>query len=76
MSATPEGFTRTYDAPGHPLHGLPLLRRGTGLLEAICEHGVGHPIPESVEVLAKHYRHEPWVWEQHGCCGCCEKGER
>lgn len=46
----------------------PHWRNDRGILERICEHGIGHPDPDQFE-----------YWEQtdqkfqsvHGCCGCC-----
>ena len=42
--------------------------RETGLLEDVCEHGVGHP---NQDFLKK----EGWpdVWSVHGCDGCCHQ---
>lgn len=64
----------TYNHPGHPLHGCPMIRRETSLLEVICAHGCGHPIPESVVWMdgvgppgAK------GSWGVHGCDGCCSE---
>ena len=34
-----------------------VVREFSGIVEWICEHGVGHPITGGV----------------HGCCGCCSK---
>ena len=48
-----------------------ILRRETGLMEFVCKHGVGHPAKDSARVIAKRYGHEDWVWQSHGCCGCC-----
>lgn len=60
-----------YHNPGHPMHGWPTLERETGLFEALCPHGIGHPIPESVSLMdtigpigARGY------WSVHGCDGC------
>ena len=63
-----------YYAPGHPMHGDVLQRRETGLLEARCAHGIGHPIPESCEWLDA-FGSEGAVgsWGVHGCDGCCRK---
>jgi len=47
----------------------------SGLVEELCEHGVGHPVRESAERVAKHYGHPVDVWLQHGCDGCCKKWE-
>lgn len=55
----------TYDHTGSPMHGWPLTRRETGLLEAVCPDGIGHPIPESVSHMGNE------VWGVHGCDGCC-----
>lgn len=67
--------TKTYDRPGSPMHGWPLTRRmdpwAFPLLEAICPHGIGHPIPESVEMLEKSGNRGHWG--VHGCDGCCFK---
>lgn len=49
-----------------------LLRRETGLLEDICEHGVGHP---NRDWLAKHDPEGKRMLGVHGCDGCCGKGE-
>ena len=42
--------------------------RETGLLEDICEHGVGHP---NRDFLNKNDL--PASWGVHGCDGCCSK---
>jgi hypothetical protein len=46
----------------HPLAHEPLLwRNDRGIFEHICEHGVGHPCPDSLN-------NDSGI---HGCCGCC-----
>lgn len=58
----------------HPLKDAPLYwRADRGILERICEHGVGHPDADSAAYLRSIGR----SWENvHGCCGCCTvKGE-
>ena len=47
--------------------------RTSGLLEHVCEHGVGHPDPESAKKVAEKYGHPADIWMTHGCCGCCGK---
>ena len=42
-----------------------IQRRMSGLVEVVCEHGVGHPHPESVDNSQNSY------WSIHGCDGCC-----
>lgn len=65
----------SYDHPGSPMHSWPIQRRldswTLGLIEAICKHGVGHPIPESIEVMTRKTGQKGWG--VHGCDGCCAK---
>lgn len=54
----------------HPLKDAPMCLRmdKSGLVERICEHGVGHDDPDSVAYLQKHGN----MWAGvHGCDGCC-----
>lgn len=61
------------------------IRRETGLIEGICEHGIGHPLYASIDwmiiceeldislrTIGKDNR-EPQEshWAVHGCDGCC-----
>jgi hypothetical protein len=65
---------------GCPFHGptdhhmvtWPIQIRASGLVERICEHGVGHPDPDSVEYFAGLLLPDEgrW-WTVHGCDGCC-----
>lgn len=48
-----------------------LLLRETGLVEGVCEHGVGHPIPESAAYKDLQHGHAKGTWGVHGCDGCC-----
>lgn len=53
----------------HPLGDAPLKWRGDRyLFERICEHGVGHPDPDSVAFLEERGVTHAAV---HGCDGCC-----
>jgi len=45
------------------------IRRETGLIEHICEHGVGHPAIGSVDWMNKQTDQDGWGI--HGCDGCC-----
>ena len=57
----------------------PKTVRATGLTERVCEHGVGHPDPDSVawkEAWAR--KHQPGsvgAWGVHGCDGFCAPPE-
>ena len=58
---------------GHPsdhvLKDAPMYwRADRGILERICEHGVGHPDHDSAEFLSSIGRDYENV---HGCDGCC-----
>jgi hypothetical protein len=53
--------------------------RETGLVEHVCEHGVGHPDADSAIHVAKIMNmtypgrgHTPKLWMEHGCDGCCQ----
>lgn len=49
-----------------------------GLMERFCEHGVGHPDPDSIAYLNNNGPEgSRGTWGTHGCDGCCaqEKGE-
>lgn len=55
--------------PNNVLAGRPQVLRSSGLIEDTCEHGVGHPNPDS---LAYFRWAEPWNgFAVHGCDGCC-----
>lgn len=47
------------------------LRRASGLIEAVCEHGVGHPVWESIKQMEEATGDS--TWGIHGCCGCCSR---
>lgn len=63
----------TYNNPANPMHGWDLVTRETGLIEAMCPHGVGHPIPESSIHMDKKLKQAPGTWSTHGCDGCCRE---
>lgn len=44
--------------------------RASGLVEDICEHGIGHP---NKEWLEEHDPNDKFKWSVHGCDGCCSK---
>lgn len=44
--------------------------RASGLVEDICEHGVGHP---NIEWMKKHDPDGKLMMGVHGCDGCCSK---
>lgn len=57
----------------HRLTWAPLHWRGDrGLLERICEHGVGHPDPDDLAFKKKTMpNYDSYAFEVHGCDGCC-----
>lgn len=55
----------------HPLSDAKQYMRAdkSWLIERICEHGIGHPDPDSASFIAKQEGNGSiWV---HGCDGCC-----
>lgn len=45
-----------------------------GMVEDICEHGVGHPNEKWYrEMIKKHGKEEGQWYGVHGCDGCCCK---
>jgi len=47
------------------------IKRETGLVEDICEHGVGHPNKGCMDYIDA-LNLGDW-WGVHGCDGCCSK---
>lgn len=48
------------------------IRRETGLIEHVCEHGIGHPNVGSMARLDEIYGPgSDGSWGVHGCDGCC-----
>jgi len=47
------------------------LQRASGLIEDVCNCGVGHP---NRDWLAKHDPEGKRALGVHGCCGCCFQG--
>ena len=57
---------------------LRTIRRESGLVEFVCEHGVGHPVWGSADFLASYDSPSAELrsrkrdsWMTHGCDGCC-----
>jgi hypothetical protein len=56
----------------HRLSGSKRVLRATTLIEDICEHGVGHPDPDSAAYLDWRDGYEgKYGYFVHGCDGCC-----
>jgi len=51
------------------------IRRETGLVENICEHGIGHPAYGSALYQDAIRGDEDGAWGVHGCDGCCQDPE-
>ena len=62
--------TEPFDKPAWA-HGR--VKRASGLVEDVCVHGVGHPNPQSLEVLEAQGLKGFGI---HGCDGCCHNEER
>lgn len=55
-----------------PFWAVSQLIRETGLVEDVCEHGIGHP---NITWLTKHDEEGTKRFGVHGCCGCCSRKE-
>ena len=70
-------IAKKYGRPEEEFH-----YRATGLIEWVCDHGVGHPVPESAQEVWKRANPEEFAkyngdddenpWFIHGCDGCCK----
>lgn len=59
----------------HCMVDLPLLwRQDVGIFERVCQHGIGHPDPDTLEYI-KRMRGELGfrAASVHGCDGCCHE---
>lgn len=55
-----------HNPSNHPLKDAPThWRTDRGIMERVCEHGVGHPDPDDIKVWRDHHE------SVHGCDGCC-----
>lgn len=52
----------------HHMRDWPKLLRASSLIERVCDHGIGHPDPDSMAWQETQGRGHLWV---HGCDGCC-----
>ena len=49
-------------------------RQDRGMMERMCECGVGHPDPDDIAFkkrMAEKYNRDSYDTGIHGCCGCC-----
>lgn len=51
------------------------IRRSSGLVEHVCEHGVGHPAIGSAKWLSLVHGGKTSPHAIHGCDGCCRTKE-
>lgn len=66
-------FCSIHNPSVHPLSNAQRcirLDRG-GLIERLCQHGVGHPDPDSIAHFAAIDPDWAKVYATHGCDGCC-----
>ncbi len=54
----------------HHMIAWPIILRESGLMERQCEHGVGHPDPDSLRYVDPYGFYALGV---HGCDGCCSR---
>jgi hypothetical protein len=61
----------------HHMQTWPIVYRHdrSPLIERVCEHGTGHPDPDSVAYLKQRDPDDFGAWGVHGCDGCCDDPE-
>lgn len=68
-------FCCIHNPSDHALREAPLnFRFDRGLTERICDHGIGHPDPDSLAFLQRVLTPEDYESRAlgvHGCDGCC-----
>jgi hypothetical protein len=58
----------------HHMKKWPKILRASGLVERQCEHGIGHPDPDSVAYFKLLNGDHRRMWlGVHGCDGCCRE---
>lgn len=64
-----------HNPSNHPLKDAPMnWRADKGIMERICEHGIGHDDPDDVafqkSIFKGPFEHMKYIGS-HGCDGCC-----
>lgn len=61
-----------HNPSNHVMRNWRMHLRETGLVERMCEHGIGHPDPDSAAYFDSHGPvGSRGTWTVHGCDGCC-----
>lgn len=64
-----------HDPSDHPLKDAVLhWRADRGLMERICDHGIGHPDPDDLDHKKREHTDYDSAVGVHGCDGCCVGG--
>jgi len=68
-----EGLPCPFHAPtDHHMREWVMTVQASGLVERKCEHGVGHPDPDSIAFLeVEGGSGQRGTWAIHTCDGCC-----
>lgn len=68
------GACAIHNPSDHPLKDAKTFwRADRGIMERICEHGVGHPDPDGIAfIMRTRGRKAARVESVHGCDGCCQ----
>lgn len=66
-------FCSVHNPSDHPLKDAPRnWRPDRGLMERICEHGIGHSDPDDVDFVRRTRGNDAaYTQSVHGCDGCC-----
>lgn len=64
-------YCTIHNRSNHPMRHLPQLwRNDKGIMERVCEHGIGHPDPDEYMLAVDD------SFSLHGCDGCCQGIDR
>src|SRR6056297_1336700 len=69
-----KGYCPIHNPSDHHMKNWPLhWRQDRGIFERLCEHGVGHPDPDSLAYIRSINSGDDLGLSLHGCDGCCHK---
>lgn len=72
-----KGYCTIHNPSNHHMKDWPThWREDLGIFERICEHGVGHPDPDSLDYIRNYNPMKADTLAIHSCDGCCFKEDK
>ena len=68
-----EGYCTIHNPSPHHMREWTINIRESGMAERLCEHGIGHPDPDSIAWLKRSFGPDAEYFGIHGCDGCCNR---